>query len=317
MTVTLSNGATINIAAGASSGTVSVAAPGEDVYVDAGSVSATISGASGGNFEALAINPAAATTSVTDTINTTTVSTERHAERGRRRQHRLHRFADPRRADAGDGRPVQRRDDHHRRRRELGHGERGGTRRRRVCRCRQRVGHDQQRRRAATSRTLAVNPAAATTSVTDTINTTTLSLTGAATIIEGNSGSYTVSLTSAAQTAVTVNLAYSGTATNGADYTGLPASRSRPAPQRDLQHRDLDDALADSGETMVVSVASATGGNFESLVVSGSANSVTTTINDEAVPDTVLVSLSGPGSVVEGATTTAYTVTLGQAAVTR
>src|SRR6185295_5046971 len=58
----------------ASSGTVSVAAPSDDVYIDAGSVSATISGASGGNFESLVVNPAAATTSITDTVNTTTVS---------------------------------------------------------------------------------------------------------------------------------------------------------------------------------------------------------------------------------------------------
>src|SRR5947207_6858482 len=58
VTVTLSNGAVIGIATGASSGTVIVAAPGEDVYVDAGNVSVTISSASGGNFESLAVNPA-------------------------------------------------------------------------------------------------------------------------------------------------------------------------------------------------------------------------------------------------------------------
>ena len=53
VTVALSNGATITVAAGASSGSVSVSAPSDDVYVDAGSVSATITSASGGNFEAL------------------------------------------------------------------------------------------------------------------------------------------------------------------------------------------------------------------------------------------------------------------------
>ena len=74
MTVNLSNGATINVAAGASSGTVSVAAPTDDVVIDAGNVSVTINTASGGNFEALAVNPAAAVTAVTDTIDATTVS---------------------------------------------------------------------------------------------------------------------------------------------------------------------------------------------------------------------------------------------------
>ena len=73
VTVNLSNGAAITIAAGASSGSVSFAAPTDDVYVDAGAVSVTIDSATGGNFEALAINPAAATTSITDTLDTTTV----------------------------------------------------------------------------------------------------------------------------------------------------------------------------------------------------------------------------------------------------
>ena len=44
------------------------------MFIDAGNVSATISTATGGNFESLAVNPAAATTAVTDTIDTTTVS---------------------------------------------------------------------------------------------------------------------------------------------------------------------------------------------------------------------------------------------------
>ena len=74
MTVNLSNGSVITIAAGANTGSVNVSAPGDDVYVDAGSVSASISNASGGNFENLVVNPTAATTTVSDTIATTTVS---------------------------------------------------------------------------------------------------------------------------------------------------------------------------------------------------------------------------------------------------
>ena len=70
----LTNGASITIAAGASTGSVSVAAPTDDVYIDAGSISATIASATGGNFENLVINPAAATTGITDTLDTTTVS---------------------------------------------------------------------------------------------------------------------------------------------------------------------------------------------------------------------------------------------------
>jgi len=74
VSVTLSNGAIITIAAGASSGAVNVAAPADDVYVDAGTVSATISSATGGNFENLSIDSTPVTTAVTDTTDITTVS---------------------------------------------------------------------------------------------------------------------------------------------------------------------------------------------------------------------------------------------------
>ena len=108
MTVNLSNGAAITIAAGASSGSVSFAAPTDDVYVDAGAVSVTIDSATGGNFEALAINPAAATTLITDTLDTTTVSADRNAQRCRRRQHRLHRKPDGTGAKCGHRDALQR-----------------------------------------------------------------------------------------------------------------------------------------------------------------------------------------------------------------
>lgn len=75
VTVTLSNGETITIAGGASSGSVVHAVTAdEDVYIDPTTVSATISSATGGNFESLVVNPAAAVTSITDTINATTVT---------------------------------------------------------------------------------------------------------------------------------------------------------------------------------------------------------------------------------------------------
>ncbi|WP_429163967.1 hypothetical protein, partial [Aeromonas hydrophila] len=71
----------------------------------------------------------------------------------------------------------------------------------------------------------------------------------------------------------------------------------------------------------VSGVQTATGKDvFEKLDLSKA--SVETTITDAASPtnpevpgveDTVTVTLSGPGSVVEGATTSAYTVTLSDA----
>ena len=75
VTVTLDNGETITIADGATTGTVDVTvAADEDVYTDASSISASITGATGGNFENLAVDSTAATTAITDTIDTTTVS---------------------------------------------------------------------------------------------------------------------------------------------------------------------------------------------------------------------------------------------------
>ncbi|APO52416.1 immunoglobulin-like domain-containing protein [Bradyrhizobium diazoefficiens] len=75
VTVTLSTGDVITIAGGASSGSVvHTVVPNEDVYLDPTSVSATISTASGGNFEHLVVNSTPAVTQITDTIDDTTVS---------------------------------------------------------------------------------------------------------------------------------------------------------------------------------------------------------------------------------------------------
>jgi hypothetical protein len=72
--VTLSNGSVITIDAGKTTGTVTVPAPADDVYKDAGNVQASITGTSGGNFENLVTSNTPAVTNVTDTIDTTTVS---------------------------------------------------------------------------------------------------------------------------------------------------------------------------------------------------------------------------------------------------
>ena len=73
MTVTLSNGAVITIEAGKTTGSVTVDAPKDDVYKDAGTVEATITDATGGNFENLVASDTPAVTTVTDTIDTSTV----------------------------------------------------------------------------------------------------------------------------------------------------------------------------------------------------------------------------------------------------
>ena len=297
VTVTLSNGATISIAAGASAGSVNVAAPGDDVYADAGSVSATISSVSGRQLRGVGRQPAPAATAITDTIDTTTVSLSATRERRRRRHHRLHRVADLGGADAGQRDAEQRRDHRHRRGASTGSVN--------VAAPSDDVLIDAGSVSATISsatgggfENLAVNGSAATTTITDTLDTTTVSLTATPSVAEGGSIVYTASLTAVAQTAVTVDLA------NGASITIAAGASSGtvsvPAPS--------DDVYVDAGSVSTTIVAAA-GGNFESLVVNGAA--ATTTITDTV--DTSTVSLTATPSVAEGGSIV-YTASLSSAA---
>ena len=73
-TITTNRGV-ITIANGLTTGTLVIASGNtEDVYKDASSLTATITSATGGNFENLTIGTASATACVNDTINTTTVN---------------------------------------------------------------------------------------------------------------------------------------------------------------------------------------------------------------------------------------------------
>ncbi|WDH23070.1 LapA family giant adhesin [Pseudomonas chlororaphis] len=384
VTVTLSNGAVINIAAGATTGTVTVAAPSDDVYKDAGTVQATIQTATGGNFENLVPSTTPAVTNVTDTIDTSTVSLK----------------ATPSAVEGGavtytatvtspvTGSPVVV---------TLANGEKitiavgqttgsvSITAPNDVL-----VGHtplsnsistvsggnfenlaadktpvsttvtdtpDTTNLSLSATNTVAeggsivytatltnaagtamtvtlsngavINIAAgattgsvtvaapsddvyidagnvsasiasttggnfenlvpsttpAVTSVTDTINTTTVSINGSTSVTEGQAATYTVSLTSPAQTEVTLKISYSGTATDGSDFTGvytvkIPAGSSSAS----FNVATLDDKITEGTENFVVKIDSATGGNFENLVVSGTNGSVTTSIIDNDAP---------------------------------
>ncbi|MDR0280838.1 MAG: type I secretion C-terminal target domain-containing protein, partial [Paucimonas sp.] len=121
------------------------------------------------------------------------------------------------------------------------------------------------------------------TQVTDTMTPTTVSITGTTSVAEGGIATYTINLSNPSQSAVTVKLSYTGTATNGSDYTGvttvtIPAGASKV----DFTIPTIKDAVTEGTEQFTVKVDSASGGNFESLVVSGSAGSVTTQIFEPA-----------------------------------
>ncbi|MGF6097196.1 retention module-containing protein, partial [Pseudomonas sp. 18175] len=75
LTVTLSNGLSVVIAAGQTSGVLNVTFAGNDTpYLDASSISATITGTSGGGNLIITTDPAPAVTQINDTIDTTTVT---------------------------------------------------------------------------------------------------------------------------------------------------------------------------------------------------------------------------------------------------
>ncbi|WP_196375169.1 immunoglobulin-like domain-containing protein, partial [Pseudomonas monteilii] len=74
MKITLSNGEVITIGKGLTEGSITVPAPANTVYVDAGNVSVSVTGATGGDFEKLNVSPTPAVTAITDTIDTSTVT---------------------------------------------------------------------------------------------------------------------------------------------------------------------------------------------------------------------------------------------------
>jgi len=73
LVLTLSNGASITIKAGELSGSVTVDAPSDDVYKDGSSLTVSITGSSGGNYEQLDTS-SKVTTEVADTVDTTTAT---------------------------------------------------------------------------------------------------------------------------------------------------------------------------------------------------------------------------------------------------
>ncbi|WP_256588811.1 immunoglobulin-like domain-containing protein, partial [Pseudomonas sp. HMWF021] len=153
---------------------------------------------------------------------------------------------------------------------------------------------------------LVTNTAPAVTSVTDTIDTTTVSITGSTSVTEGQTASYTVSLTHPAQTDVTLKIVYSGTAADGSDFTGVYTVKI-PAGASSAQFNvaTIDDKIAEGTENFVVKIDSATGGNFENLAVSSTNGSVSTSIIDNDAPP--VIDLDANNS--SGATGADYKVT--------
>ncbi|WP_218619712.1 retention module-containing protein, partial [Pseudomonas protegens] len=284
VTVTLSNGAVITIAAGATSGTATVAAPADDVYKDAGKVEVTITKADGGNFENLVTDPAPAVTDVTDTIDTSTVSltaTPSVAEGGTvvyTASVTAPVTGSPVVVTLSNGQTIT-----------IPVGESSAS-------VNFTAPNDALAGGSSLSTTitkadggnyekLEISDKPAETSVTDTPDTTTLSVTATDTVAEGGSIVYTATLTNAAGTPVTVTLSNGAVITIAAGATTGTTTVAAPA----------DDVYKDAGK-VEVTITKADGGNFENLETNPApaVTDVTDTI------DTSTVSLTATPSVAEG-----------------
>ncbi|VVO85359.1 hypothetical protein PS732_02061 [Pseudomonas fluorescens] len=293
VTVTLSNGSVITIDAGKTTGTVTIPAPTDDVYKDAGSVQATISTATGGNFEKLVPSTVPAVTSITDTIDTTTVkltATGTAAEGG----NVVYTSTvgapvtdSPVVVTLANGQTIT-----------IGVGQTSGTATF-VAPNDALTGHAPITNSitnvtGGNYENLVADKTPVSTNVTDTVDTTNLSLTATGSVAEGGQITYTATLTNAAGSPVTVTLSNGSVITIEAGKT--TGTVTIPAP--------ADDVYKDAGSVQAT-ISTATGGNFEKLVPSTTpaVTSVTDTL------DTTTASITGSTSVTEGQTAS-YTVSL-------
>ncbi|WP_413793513.1 retention module-containing protein [Pseudomonas sp. N4] len=289
VTVTLESGKTITIAAGASSGVLDVAV-GNDVYQGPTTVTESIKGATGGNLEAIAPNTAPVSTIVSDVNDTTTVTltaTPTVNENGTITYTATLTDADGKPVTAQNG-PVTVTLDSGKTI-TIAAGASSGV-------LDVAVGNDvytgapsiTESIKSASGGNLeaiAVDKTGASTAVGDTVDNTTVSISGSTSVTEGQAATYTVSLTNPAQTEVTLKIVYSGTAADGSDFTGvytvkIPAN----ATSATFNVATLDDKITEGTENFVVRIDSATGGNFEHLAVSGTNGSVSTSIIDNDAP---------------------------------
>ncbi|HEY0289151.1 MAG TPA: retention module-containing protein, partial [Pseudomonas sp.] len=286
VTVTLSDGSTINIRAGESTGSISVPAPANDVYNTDTVISTTITGATGGNFENLVPNTAPAVVNITDSVDTTTVTLTAGSATSTEGTSITYTATltnpaqTPVTVTLSDGSTIN-----------IRAGESTGS-----------ISvpapaNDVYNTDTVISTTitgatggnfenLVPNTAPAVVTITDSTDTTVASITGSESVTEGDTATYTITLSNTAQTEVTINLTYSGTAVDGSDFTQV-VSVKVPANANSVTFdiRTLNDTIPEGVENVTVKIESVTGGNFENVVVSETQGSVTTTIVDnDALP---------------------------------
>ncbi|UVL46352.1 LapA family giant adhesin [Pseudomonas moraviensis] len=281
--VTLANGQSITIAVGQTTGTVTAVAP-NDALTGHAPITNSITNVSGGNFENLVADKTPVSTTVTDTVDTTNLSlsaTGSVAEGGQITYTATltNPAGSPVTVTLSNGAVIT-----------IKAGETTGTVNvpAPADDVYKDAGSVQATIKTATGgsfENLVPSSTPAVTSVTDTVDTTTVSISGSSSVTEGQTASYTVSLNHPAQTEVTLKIVYSGTAADGSDFTGVYTVKI-PAGASSAQFNvaTLDDKITEGTENFVVKIDSATGGNFENLAVSSTNGSVSTSIIDNDAP---------------------------------
>ncbi|WP_448694488.1 LapA family giant adhesin [Pseudomonas moraviensis] len=281
--VTLANGQSITIAVGQTTGTVTAVAP-NDALTGQAPLTNSITGVTGGNFENLVADKTPVSTTVTDTVDTTNLSlsaTGSVAEGGQITYTATltNPAGSPVTVTLSNGAVIT-----------IKAGETTGTVNvpAPADDVYKDAGSVQATIKTATGgsfENLVPSSTPAVTSVTDTVDTTTVSISGSSSVTEGQTASYTVSLNHPAQTEVTLKIVYSGTAADGSDFTGVYTVKI-PAGASSAQFNvaTLDDKITEGTENFVVKIDSATGGNFENLAVSSTNGSVSTSIIDNDAP---------------------------------
>ncbi|MCE0865744.1 retention module-containing protein, partial [Pseudomonas alloputida] len=300
LVITLSNGAVIVIPAGQTSGSVNVAVPANDTpYIDGGQISATVTGSTGGGGLTVTLPQTPAVTQVTDTIDTTTatLTASPSVTEGGVITYTVtlsNPAQTPVTVTLSNGQVIT-----------VEAGKTQGsvdfqTPANDVYNNGSTVSVTIENATGGNFEQLTPNPTPAQTTINDSVDTTTATLTASPSVTEGGVITYTVTLSNPAQTPVTVNLSNGQTITVEAGKTQGSVDFQTPAND-----------VYNNGSTVSVTIESATGGNFEQLTPNPTP--AQTTINDSV--DTTTATLTASPSVTEGGVIT-YTVTLSNPAQT-
>ncbi|MGG6353348.1 retention module-containing protein, partial [Pseudomonas putida] len=299
VTVTLSNGQTITVEAGKTQGSVDFQTPANDVYNNGSTVSVTIENATGGNFEQLTPNPTPAQTTINDSVDTTTatLTASPSVTEGGVITYTVtlsNPAQTPVTVTLSNGQVIT-----------VEAGKTQGsvdfqTPANDVYNNGSTVSVTIENATGGNFEQLTPNPTPAQTTINDSVDTTTATLTASPSVTEGGVITYTVTLSNPAQTPVTVTLSNGQTITVEAGKTQGSVDFQTPAND-----------VYNNGSTVSVTIENATGGNFEQLTPNPTP--AQTTINDSV--DTTTATLTASPSVTEGGVIT-YTVTLSNPAQT-